>query len=66
MTPSHADELLRQHADLIARTCRELAINFDIPAPAIIAGACREMGITSRQWDALQKYRIAREKAAAK
>ena len=55
------ERLIAEHADVLTRASRDLAMNFDVPAGDIIGLACAEMGIGRNQWDALQSYRIAKE-----
>ena len=57
------DKLLLKHAVILSETGRRLAMNFDIPARDIIGMACAEMGISRKQWDALQSYRSEIEAA---
>lgn len=52
-----------RNAALLAKTRRELAINFDIPARDIIGMACAQLGISERDWRTLESRRIAREEA---
>jgi hypothetical protein len=59
------ESLLKKHAVILARTGRELAMNFDIPSRDIIQMACFEMGISEKQYRSIQSYRIAKEEAAA-
>ena len=61
MNTAKYEALLTKHASVLAKTGRELAMNFDVPARVTIAMACAEMGISRKQWDALQSYRIAKE-----
>ena len=57
------ESLLRKHAATIARTGRELAMNFDIPARDIIQMACSEMGISEKKWRELADYRASKEES---
>ena len=57
------DKLLLKHAVILSETGRRLAMNIDIPARDIIGMACAEMGISRKQWDALQSYRSEIEAA---
>lgn len=55
--------LLKKHAVVIAKTRRELAMNFNIPSHDIILMACAEMGISEKQWRELESYDIDRKVA---
>lgn len=57
------DKLLKTHAAIIAKTRRELAMNFVVPARDIIGMACAEMGISEKTWRAMESYSIAKEEA---
>lgn len=55
------EALLGKHAAVIARTRRDLAMNFDIPARSIIQMACADMGISEKVWREMESYSIAKE-----
>lgn len=57
------EALLSKHAVVIAKTRRELAMNFNIPARDIIGMACSEMRISEKQWREMESYSIAKEQA---
>ena len=61
---SKIEALLKKHADVIQRTGRELAMNFDVPARDTIAMACSEMGISRKQWDTMKSYQIEKEQGS--
>ena len=50
MTTAKRHKLQQQHAELIEKTNRELAMNFDKSAAQIIGYACAQMGITAKEW----------------
>lgn len=50
------EAFLEKHATVLAKTRRELAMNFDIPSRDIIQMACAEMGISEKQWRELASY----------
>jgi hypothetical protein len=46
-----------RNAAILARTGRELAMNFNIPARDIILMACAEMGVSESTWREMQSHR---------
>ena len=58
-------KILTTRRDVLDRTGRELAMNFDIPARDIIAMACGELGITRKQWDQLKAMQLEAEEVTA-
>ena len=64
-TNAKFETLLKKNAALLAKTSRELAMNFDVPARCTVGIACAEMGISEKTWQSLMSYQIAKEEAAA-
>lgn len=46
-----------RNAAILAKTGRELAMNFDVPARDIIGMACSEMGVSESTWREMQGHR---------
>lgn len=64
-TNQRFETLLAKYAAILDRTHRELAMNFETPAPLIVGTCCAVMGITAREWHALEGYKIAKEQAVS-
>lgn len=63
--PNRIAKLALKHEADLTKLGRELAMNFDIPARDIIEMGCCEMGITRREFYAIQSYLCEQDDIAA-